>query len=379
MKRILKLTTVYILILTLAASGLAFAAEAGETATTETPAEQQDSTAIDTPATSDTPAAPEEPSTSDTPAAPEEPVKPEEPKQEQESEEPAFRTSIKNHTIALDNYFTAADGTDKTPEITGIYRLDKSGRKVRPLSEGDYTIEIYRCTYVSDSENEFNDEIELVEACIKPGEYRIVATGQGRFKGTCEVLFTLHGIPQQITLEKTKYTKTIKSKDFTLNPVTDGDGSGFRFSCGNPNVATVSPEGVVTITGCGETIITVATEGDVLSHPSKQMITLRVAPAKVSWKAKNAAVRINGGTGASLKFAEAAGAEKYQIAYSTSKSFKSSLTRTKKTKKTSTTLKELKPGKKYYVRVRAVYEYTDSRGYDRVLYGSWSEVKNIGK
>ncbi len=62
----------------------------------------------------------------------------------------------------------------------------------------------------------------------------------------------------------------------------------------------------------------------------------------------------------------------YQIQYSTKKSFKKALTKTKKIKKAKTTaytIKKLKTGKKYFVRIRA-YKNTGSK----VIYGKWSKV-----
>lgn len=67
-------------------------------------------------------------------------------------------------------------------------------------------------------------------------------------------------------------------------------------------------------------------------------------------------IKKNKGT-VSLKYKKIKDAS-YEIEYSTSKKFNYSKTRYKYTKKTSVTLKKMKKGKKYYVRVRAVkYNY----------------------
>lgn len=62
----------------------------------------------------------------------------------------------------------------------------------------------------------------------------------------------------------------------------------------------------------------------------------------------------------------------YEIQYSTSKNFTKSTTSSVKTKKESATLKNLKAGKKYYVRVRA---YKNVSGI--TVYGKYSSVKSV--
>lgn len=65
----------------------------------------------------------------------------------------------------------------------------------------------------------------------------------------------------------------------------------------------------------------------------------------------------------------------YEIKYSTSSSFKSSKTKTTRIEgksKTSKTIKDLKKGTKYYVKVRA-YKTVDGKRY----YGSYSSVRTV--
>ncbi|MDD7402778.1 MAG: fibronectin type III domain-containing protein [bacterium] len=65
------------------------------------------------------------------------------------------------------------------------------------------------------------------------------------------------------------------------------------------------------------------------------------------------------------------GVKGYQIKYSTSRKFSKSKTKTITTKKRTVTLKKLKSGKKYYVKVRA-YRYNTSK---KKVYGKYSKVK----
>ena len=64
----------------------------------------------------------------------------------------------------------------------------------------------------------------------------------------------------------------------------------------------------------------------------------------------------------------------YEIQYSTKKSFASAKTVKVSKDKTSTTIKELKAGKKYYVRIRAYKYYTDELGQKVKAKGKWSKA-----
>ena len=73
-----------------------------------------------------------------------------------------------------------------------------------------------------------------------------------------------------------------------------------------------------------------------------------------------------------LKYKKVSGAKGYEISYSTDKKFKKSVTK-KTTSKTSYTIKNLKKGKTYYVRVRAYKK--DSAG--KKVYSKYSNVKKL--
>ena len=62
----------------------------------------------------------------------------------------------------------------------------------------------------------------------------------------------------------------------------------------------------------------------------------------------------------------------YEIQYSTSKSFKSAKTVKVSKSKSSYTIKKLKAGKKYYVKIRGYKNYTDELGQKVKAYGKWS-------
>lgn len=76
-----------------------------------------------------------------------------------------------------------------------------------------------------------------------------------------------------------------------------------------------------------------------------------------------------------VSWKKVSGAEGYEIAYSTKKTFKKSKTTTTTTTKKSSKLTSLKKGKIYYVRVRA-YKTTATGD---IVYGSWSKVIKVKK
>lgn len=87
-------------------------------------------------------------------------------------------------------------------------------------------------------------------------------------------------------------------------------------------------------------------------------------PARVTLKKVKA---LKGGK-IKVTYKKATGAAGYQIQYSTKKNMKSAKKKT--TKKTSYTIKKLKKGKRYYVRVRAY-----NKG--KKAYGDWSKKKSV--
>ncbi len=67
----------------------------------------------------------------------------------------------------------------------------------------------------------------------------------------------------------------------------------------------------------------------------------------------------------------------YQLQYSTSKKFKGAKTVTiKKNKTISKSIKKLRTGKKYYVRIRT-YKTVKIKGKNVKVYSGWSKVKSV--
>lgn len=95
------------------------------------------------------------------------------------------------------------------------------------------------------------------------------------------------------------------------------------------------------------------------------------AGAKVQKPAKVKGLKVTAKKKAMVvKFKKASKAKKYQVQYSLKKNFKGAKTKT--TSKKKITIKKLKAGKKYYVRVRAFYTTSGSK-----VYGAYSAKKAV--
>ena len=112
------------------------------------------------------------------------------------------------------------------------------------------------------------------------------------------------------------------------------------------------------------TSISAATKADVTVYAKWKKVSVKKASIK--------SVKNNKKKQAKVTIKKVSGAEGYKIQYSTNKKFKSGV-KSVTTKKTTATLKKLKKGKKYYVRVCA-YK-TDSTG--AKVYGKYSAAKQV--
>lgn len=135
-------------------------------------------------------------------------------------------------------------------------------------------------------------------------------------------------------------------------------------------VATVDKKGKVTIKGCGITNITItAPETDIYSQ-AQTTIKLTVKPKKVTVSSVKSTKKKT----ATVKWKKDNKASGYLVGFATDSKFKKNKVRTtvNKNKTLSATVKKLKPGKKYYVRVCAYAKSGKTK-----VQGDWSKVKTV--
>lgn len=174
---------------------------------------------------------------------------------------------------------------------------------------------------------------------------------------------------QQLQYTKS-YQKAFGSKSFNLNVKRKKGNGEISYSSSNKKVITVSPKGMVTIKGTGRAVVTVTAKETEKYRKKTLKITVDITPKK-----QKASVKAIKGKKITVKWKKDTRATGYQVQYSTDRKFKKGV----KSKKiepyntTSRTIKGLKKGKHYYVRVRS-YKNIRLGGKIKALYGTWSSI-----
>ena len=153
-----------------------------------------------------------------------------------------------------------------------------------------------------------------------------------------------------------------------------GNGK-LSYKSSDKKVATVDKNGKVTIKGIGVCKFTITAAATSTYNKRSVSVTLQVRPKKASLSSTKAVK----GKKLTVKWKKDSKATGYQIQYCLKKNFKGAKKVViKKYKTTSTTIKKLKAGKKYYVRIRA-YKTVKVDKKSQTLYGDWSAVKSTSK
>lgn len=257
-----------------------------------------------------------------------------------------IKYNLSNATVTTTPASYEYDGKPKTPAITV-----KIGNLTVPSSE-----------YTFKYDNNTNAGTATATVTARP---------LGNSMGSQTVSFTIKGKTGTITPEYKAYSKkTTKSKPFTIRMIGNTtDGTGYSYTSSDTSVATVSANGTVTVTGCGRTVITITTTGNKAYDPATATVTVTVKPTKgIITSLKSTA---KGKLTVRYK-KQSPNADYYQIRYGRTGDY---ITKTVKNTTALTgksTIKSLKSGKRYYVKVRGVKVLEDGTR----LYGAWSVTKN---
>ncbi len=164
-------------------------------------------------------------------------------------------------------------------------------------------------------------------------------------------------------------TKTYGAKAFSLGAKASG-GTALSYSVSDPKVAAVDANGNVTIKGCGITDITITAAETSTYEKAQKIIRLTVKPKTM----KVSSVKSQKKKTATVKWKKDKSATGYMIECATDKKFKKNkvTVTVSKYKTVSRTVKKLKAGKKYYVRICA---YAKSGG--TKVQGNWSKSKTV--
>ncbi|MCI9448032.1 MAG: hypothetical protein HFH36_11735 [Lachnospiraceae bacterium] len=162
--------------------------------------------------------------------------------------------------------------------------------------------------------------------------------------------------------------KVFGNKPFTLKVKAKGT---VTYVSGDKKVAKVGKtNGKVTIEGCGKTVITIKAAGNSSYKPASKKVTLTVVPKQQTIKS----LKSQAGNTLTVTWQKDKKADGYRILYSANKNFKGA--KTLDVSKNSTTkqkvTKNLKAGKRYYVKVCSFKKSGKSK-----ICGSYSKPKSV--
>lgn len=272
---------------------------------------------------------------------------------------------ISGYVVTLKESSVKADGTSKRPVVSSVKKGATSY-----LRSDDYEVSYQDAN---------GKEVYYMTA---PGTYKVVVTGKNGYSGSTYATFRIVGTPQEIKIAKTSYKVYKDSESFKINATATGDGTGFSYVSSNPEVATVSANGVVTIHKLGRAKITVTTTGMKKSEPASDDVYVKVYPDKTKITQKP---QTEGNKGSfRVRWEKQDDVTYYEIRYARNSKFTSGTYLTKKVNAStlnyttqSTKVTGLKSGAKYYVKVRAVKVVTNDYGQQLKYYGTWSNWRSV--
>ena len=266
----------------------------------------------------------------------------EEPTTEKPStEEPTTETPDQKVTL------TAKNTVVTVPSVTYTGKAQKPAVKVtvsgKALSTDDYSVAY------SNNKN--------------AGIAKVVITGKGNYTGTVEGAFVIKKAAQTIQKQTVyAYSKYVMVKASAKGKIT--------YTSSNKKVATVNKKsGFVTAKKPGKVQIKVTAAATANYKKGTGTITLIVVPATPTVK-KAAAYKTKA---IKVSYKKVSGASGYQITYATNKAFKNAKSTYVSSKKSSAVIKNLKKGKKYYVKVRAYKKINGKKFYS--IYSGKTSVK----
>jgi uncharacterized repeat protein (TIGR02543 family) len=171
---------------------------------------------------------------------------------------------------------------------------------------------------------------------------------------------------QTITGVKTKYTKSLSVKSFKISP--KSSAGGITYSTSNKKVATVSSTGKVTVKGVGKAVITIKSKENSVYKSAVKKVQVIVNPKNI----KSSAFKLKKASSKSIKavWSKNKTVTNYYLQYSLKKNFAGAKNVKISSSKSSYTIKGLKKGKTYYVRIRCCKKVSGTK-----YYSTWTTKK----
>lgn len=305
------------------------------------------------------------------------------------------------HDLVKDTDYTVEYGENKTPgadagsvTITGkgnytgsvIKKFDipGSGQEVTKTDLKDAVITVPNCTYNKKAQTPAVTVNLGDKTLVKDTDYtvsyanntnagtaKVIITAKegSAYSGTAEKSFTIN--KANATIKAKNITKTAGEKNFSFGASVNSGGK-LSYKSSKTKVIKVV-KGKAQITGVGTSKITISAAATANYKAATKTINIKVNKPKKATLSKVESKKSGQLKISWKKDAKAAG---YKVIYSTDKKFKNKkVTKTvtiKKNKTVSKTIKKLKKGKKYYVKVCSYAKI----GKKEVL-GSYSKVKSV--
>lgn len=273
---------------------------------------------------------------------------------------------ISGYTVKLNKTSENATGANVTlPTVVSVTK------GIARLATTDYSV----------SYKDANDT--TITRISAPGTYKVVVTGKNGYSGTTYATFRVIGLAQSITGVKSSYKLYPNSKNSsTLQLAPKATEGTFTYTSSDSSIASVSSTGLVTAHKAGRAKITITTTGNTKYDPTTISTVIKVYPKKavITQKPWNTAKKGQ----IKVRWNKQDNVTRYEVRYSRAKNFAKGTYITKKVNAAqndyttqSTTLKNLRSGSRYYVKVRAVKEVYNDNGKLITYYGNWSGWKSV--
>lgn len=205
---------------------------------------------------------------------------------------------------------------------------------------------------------------------INAGTGTVVITGKSAvYAGSKTVEFKIEGKKAGIVTGYNVYTRYWpEAAALNLKARSSADEEGFVYTANNPEVATVDPEGNVTVHSTGQATFTIKTYGTKEYNPVQKTVTVNVKPRKPALKVTSTVKKQ-----IKVTITKVQGATGYQVKYGRNDVyFNKYITHKENQYKTVyTSIKNRVSGKTYYVKVRAYRTMEDGTK----VWGNWTVLK----
>ncbi len=209
---------------------------------------------------------------------------------------------------------------------------------------------------------------------INAGAATAIVRGIGRYMGDVTLPFTIQKAETVISYKapgSKLYDRYGVTTSLSAKITKGAEKAKLSYRSSDKSVATVSDSGTIKDEGVGATTITISCPESENYKAASVSVVYTIIPGKQTAFVKRSGKKMR------VSWYKVSSASGYQVQYAAKKSFKKCKTITiRKKSKTKCTIKKLKRGKTYYVRVRT-YKNANVNGQQTVVNGAWSKVRKV--